>query len=404
MAFCRMIRRVSAALLVLALVVPVAAGVGVRQAAPGISADDWLNTPPLSLAKLRGKIVVVEFWATWCGPCRTTIPHLVELHEKYRAKGVVIISLTNEPKTKVEPFARKMGMTYAVGCGSRSSSAYGVQGIPHAFVVDVAGKVAWRGHPGSKGLEAAIKEQLRTNPPTLLSPQKKARILALLEKAEEAIGKKQYLEAGAMLERIEEPDRDPEVQERVSAIRQQLTSRAEARLAEAEKLIKAKEYYQADAVLAEAAALAAGSDPAETARARRAELLKDKAIHAAIDEGRREHEAAEALAELQKKAAKMPPAARLKAYEALAKAHPGTEAGADADSRAEAMRNDEALMARIADRAAERHCKGWLSMARNFLKAGMPAKAAPYLEKVTEHYPDTDFAGQAKEMLAKIEK
>lgn len=189
-------------LLLAALVVPVlsvsaTADVSVGQGAPEISATDWLNAPRLSLAKLRGKIAVVEFWATWCPPCRKTIPHLVELHKTYRDKGVVIIGLTDEPKSKVEPFAGQMGMTYAVGCGSQSKGVYGVRGIPHAFVVDVAGKVVWRGHPGGSGLEGAIEEQLRTNPPTLLSPKEKAQALALLKKVEDAVGEEQYVRAAA---------------------------------------------------------------------------------------------------------------------------------------------------------------------------------------------------------------
>ena len=393
----------------IALLAPLAAGtatadVQVGQPAPAISATDWLNTPPLSLGKLRGKIVVVEFWATWCPPCRKSIPHLVELHKTYREKGVVLIGLTDETKTKVEPFAAEMGMTYAVGCGSRSKSAYGVRGIPHAFVVDVAGKVVWRGHPASDGFETAIQEQLRTNPPTLLSSEAKAKALAIVQKAEEALAEKAYLRAAGMLGRIKDPGKDPEVEKRAAALRSTLTERAEARAAEADQHLKKKEYYEADTALSEVMVLAGDSDLAGMARSRRAELHKDKAALAAIEQGRREHEAAQALAELNKKAGDLAPAARLKAYEALAETHAGTKAGADAAARAEAMRSDASLMAGIADRAAERECSGWLSMARNFLKAGLPAKAAPYLTKVTEKYPDTDFAKQAKEMLAKIEK
>jgi len=398
------IRPLVAGLLAAALAVPAAADVSVGQPAPAISATDWLNTPPLRLADLRGKIVVVEFWATWCPPCRATIPHLVEMHKKYRSKGVVIIGLSDEPKAKVEPFAAQMGMVYAVGCGSKSNGTYGVRGIPHAFVVDVAGKVVWRGHPAAGEFETAIQEQLRTNPPTLLSPKEKARALAFLEKVDEAMAEKQYARAAAMLGRLKDPDQDPEVEDRVAAVRQQLDVQAKACMAEGETHIKAKAYYKADVALGEVMVLAAGSELAETARTRRAELYKNETIRAAIEEGRREHEAAEALAKLEKEATEMAPAARLKAYEALAEAHPGTEAGAAAAAKAKAMRGDEALMAGIADRAAEKDCMGWLSMARNFVKAGLPAKATPYLKKVIETYPDTDFARQAKEMLGKIEK
>jgi len=395
---------VSAVLLAGGLAAPAAANVSVGQPAPAISATDWLNTPPLSLEKLRGKIVVVEFWATWCPPCRATIPHLIELYKKYKDKGVVFVSLTDESKTKVEPFAQQMGMIYPLGCGSRSGSTYGVRGIPHAFVVDVAGKVAWRGHPASDGFEPAIQEQLRTQPPTLLSPKEKAEIAALLDKIEKALAEKAYLQVAGMLERLKEPDRDPEVAKRVAGLREKLAAQAKARAAEAEAHLKKKAYYEADVALGEVAALAGESDLAETARAQRAKLHKDETARAAIEQGRKEHEAAEALADLLVKANDMAPAACLTAYEALAKKHAGTKAGADAAAKAEAMRSDKALMTGIANRAAERDCKGWLSMARNFVKAGMPAKAAPYLKKVIETYPDTDFAKKAKAMLETIEK
>jgi len=90
-------------------------------------------------------------------PCRATIPHLIELHEKYAPKGVVIMSLTDGPKAKVKPFAERMGMVCAIGCGSPTGRAYGVRGIPHAFVVDVEGRVVWQGHPAEKGFEQAIE-------------------------------------------------------------------------------------------------------------------------------------------------------------------------------------------------------------------------------------------------------
>jgi len=150
--------------------------------------------------------------------------------------------------------------------------------------------------------------------------------------------------------------------------------------------------------------LVPGSDLASKAKARRAELLKKEDIRAAIERGRREHQAAEALATLEKDAEDMDPAALLKAYEALATKHAGTEAGRTAASKAQAMRSDKTLMAGINSQAAERDCKGWLSMARNFINAGMNDKARPYLVKVVEKYPATDFAEQAKEMLEAIEK
>ncbi|MCX7846770.1 MAG: TlpA family protein disulfide reductase [bacterium] len=130
---------------------------------PEINAARWLNTDvhPVSLASLKGKVVVLEFWATWCPPCRASIPHLVELHEKYKHEGVVIIALTDEDydRANIGEFIKTMNMSYIVGTGSSSARDYGVRGIPHTVVIGKDGQLVWRGHPMS-GLDQAIEAAL----------------------------------------------------------------------------------------------------------------------------------------------------------------------------------------------------------------------------------------------------
>ena len=172
-------------LTILVLVVAAATMFGVAQAtqaaalvgkaAPEVSAQDWLNSPPLALQALRGKIVVVEFWATWCPPCRKSIPHLIELNKKVAGKGVVIMGLTNEPKEKVEPFAKELSMDYAIGGESASGKDYGVTGIPTAFIVDTAGMITWQGHPMDPAFEKSLEEQLTKTPPAAETPKAKAK-------------------------------------------------------------------------------------------------------------------------------------------------------------------------------------------------------------------------------------
>ena len=123
-----------------------------------INATNWINTPGVSLEKLKGKVVVVEFWATWCPPCRTSIPHLVDLRTKLDKSKVEIIGLTDEPLEKVEKFAKDMKMNYSVGCGSTSGQDYGVTGIPHAFVIGTDGKIAWDGHPMDPAFAPLVKK------------------------------------------------------------------------------------------------------------------------------------------------------------------------------------------------------------------------------------------------------
>jgi thiol-disulfide isomerase/thioredoxin len=118
-----------------------------------VEAAAWINSEPLKIADQKGKIVVLEFWATWCPPCRQTIPHLIELYNKYKDKNVVFMTFTDEAKETAEPFATEMKMTYPIGVGSKTSKEYGVMGIPHAVIIGADQKIAWSGHPAMPDFE-----------------------------------------------------------------------------------------------------------------------------------------------------------------------------------------------------------------------------------------------------------
>lgn len=134
--------------------------------AGALAIQDWVRGEPVALSAGKGKqTYVVEFWATWCGPCRTTIPHLSELQKKFKDRNVTFIGVSDEPVAKVKPFVEKMGakMEYTVASDpSRKThqaymEAYGQNGIPAAFVVDPQGRIAWVGHPMA-GLEEVLEK------------------------------------------------------------------------------------------------------------------------------------------------------------------------------------------------------------------------------------------------------
>lgn len=111
----------------------------------------------------KGKIYVVEFWATWCPPCRESVPHLSKLQAEFKDKGVVILGISDETTAKVKPFVEKMGdkMAYVVAMDDARKTnkawmeAAKQDGIPTAFIVDRAGMIAWIGHPME--MDAALK-------------------------------------------------------------------------------------------------------------------------------------------------------------------------------------------------------------------------------------------------------
>lgn len=128
----------------------------VGDVAPEVTAGTWINSDGFKLADNKDKIVVVEFWATWCPPCRQSIPHLKTLSDTYKDKGVMVVSLSQEPAETINEFNKKAGMNWTIGADSSAGSDYGVNGIPSAFIV-VDGKIVWNGHPMG-GLEEEIKK------------------------------------------------------------------------------------------------------------------------------------------------------------------------------------------------------------------------------------------------------
>jgi thiol-disulfide isomerase/thioredoxin len=129
--------------------------------APAIRPAHWIKGSPVASFE-KGQVYVVEFWATWCGPCRAIIPHLSELQKKHGDKARFIsVSVWERDLAKLDPFIEQMGekMQYTVAADRKVDAdkgfmakewmeAAGQNTIPKAFIVDGEGRIAWLGHPG----------------------------------------------------------------------------------------------------------------------------------------------------------------------------------------------------------------------------------------------------------------
>jgi peroxiredoxin len=94
-------------------------------------------------SELRGHVVVVNFWATWCPPCRKEMPDLETLYERFQSKGLVVLAISDEDTAKVEPFIRERGVKFPVllDPGRKVNRTFIVEGIPHSFVYDRDGNL-----------------------------------------------------------------------------------------------------------------------------------------------------------------------------------------------------------------------------------------------------------------------
>jgi peroxiredoxin len=118
----------------------------------------------LSLGQLRGRVAVVCFWATWCGPCRLELPRLQQLREEYAGRGVEVVAISVDfDRARVVPMARRLGLTYPVLLGDGvAQSAYRVLSLPTLFVVDAGGVIRYRHVGYAPGVERAVAEQVES--------------------------------------------------------------------------------------------------------------------------------------------------------------------------------------------------------------------------------------------------
>ena len=127
-----------------------------------------LKGKTLNAARLPGKVVVVDFWATWCGPCRVSIPVLQAMHNRYGSRGLVVIGISDEDRQTVSQFAARNKMTYRLAADPayrNAISQYQVVGLPTMVILDKKGvvrlyEIGFNPYTSKPRVEALVKKLL----------------------------------------------------------------------------------------------------------------------------------------------------------------------------------------------------------------------------------------------------
>lgn len=131
--------------------------------APAFTLTD-LNGSSVSLSDFRGKVVILDFWATWCPPCKREIPDFIKLQSQYGSNGLQVVGIALDQPDKVRSFAQQNGMNYPVLMGNDQIAALygGIEGIPTTFIVDKNGDIVNRfvGFRPREDFEAEINKLL----------------------------------------------------------------------------------------------------------------------------------------------------------------------------------------------------------------------------------------------------
>jgi thiol-disulfide isomerase/thioredoxin len=351
----------------------------------------------ISNETMAGRIVIMDFWATWCPPCVASKPHLRQLNEKYKSRGVVMVSLSRDRDARTaRRFAESNGMDWLqvhdMGQTPQLAPAWGVRGIPHAFILSPDGELLWRGHP--MRLEPEIERALSEHPPRVGGNRAAAvtaspEALQAIQATRDAVIAEDFALMASKLKEVPDEafgDRRVLAQARVVTLRvRNAPGAAEAIevLRGADPEFAAKWDTMAGALAPRAAdagsALLGGDASAgptvspqlAATRLRQAEQFRERGDHLRAWRG---------YQWLVERAAHLPEgqtaAERITAYEA------------DADAMA-AIRNGE----------LEDEARSLLAMARNYEQAGNADDARAYYQRVIDEFPSTESASTARKQL-----
>jgi peroxiredoxin len=373
--------------------------VALNERLPELEAADWANYDGRpTLEKLKDRIVVLFFFRT-DDTSAESIPTLNEVYKTFHQLGVVVIGLTPQKRDVAESVVRGKQIKFIVGYGARTDQRYEVSSFPKVYLLDTAGRLVNRFHPGEE-LEDKIRAQMLKTPPAGADPQ------TLRRRYEQAIAAQKANELGRAytLARgvTKLAGKESDIGKKATELVKQTEEGARKWLEEAKTAAKADDHDKACRLLAELSVRFAGEQigadaDTEIGRLMGNRELKPK-IRKAMDNAKgqllndqaADHEASARYLEA------------LKLYREVTEDYASTEASEAAEKAIERINGDPKAQETIRSLWADEEAERWLDIADRFAKVGMYDKAREFYQRIADTHPTARAAPRAKERMAKL--
>ena len=360
----------------------------------------------VDLADLHGRIVVVDFWATWCHPCMAEAAHMVQVNADYAPKGLQFlgVSLDSDPSA-LPPVIRAKNFTWpmsydGMGWESKTPKAWGVQSIPQTFIIGPDGTVLWRGHPAE--IDQPLAKAFKEHPPQLVDARTLAAASSTLGSAEKVIDTDPAKAMKLLASFPVAAKSDADTAARLTAVTDKLQAYGQSQLDAAQQQVDAKQYGPANRTLRELSTAFAGLPVAATAKQKLAVLNNDPAVRASLSADRRTAAADEALAAANKLKAAGKDELAYPKFKQVATGYAGTPAAAEAADAVKAYESDPAFVAKVKAKADGRKAAAALAMGDTYRSAGNAERAKAKYQEVIDQFPDTPYAQTARQGLAAL--